>query len=305
MKVFLSWSGRVSHEVALAFKEWLPLVIQSIDPYVSSEDIQKGARWSAEVEKALAESRFSIICLTEDNLTAPWLNFEAGALSKAIANAQVNVCPFLFNIRQSAVEGPLSQFQSVRNERDEIVKLLSTVNAAAKGDKEDVTPKILEKSFEAFWPHLEKQLATIATQHAAAPTPRRSAEDVLEDILEIVRSQQRLAATREDVARMTDLVRDQLSMLEGRRDSLLTNYIKGVLVPSSFLGVSVDSSVPGSAVPGIPIDDGSYSQFLGTVFDQSHTKNPVIPPPPPKATPDGPSPGKTTSTSGDSEREKK
>ena len=113
MKVFVSWSGAVSHEVALAFKEWLPLVIQSIDPYVSSEDIQKGARWSVDVEKALAESRFGIICLTEDNLTAPWINFEAGALSKAIENAQVNVCPFLFNIRQSSVEGPLSQFQSV------------------------------------------------------------------------------------------------------------------------------------------------------------------------------------------------
>ena len=49
MKVFLSWSGELSHKVALAFREWLPNVIQSIEPYVSSEDIDKGARWSAEM----------------------------------------------------------------------------------------------------------------------------------------------------------------------------------------------------------------------------------------------------------------
>ena len=42
MRVFVSWSGDVSHRVAIAFKEWLPLVIQSIDPYVSSEDNRKG-----------------------------------------------------------------------------------------------------------------------------------------------------------------------------------------------------------------------------------------------------------------------
>lgn len=184
MKVFVSWSGKVSREVALALKEWLPLVIQSIEPYVSSEDIQKGARWSSEIEKALSDSRFGIICLTEDNLIAPWVHFEAGALSKAIENSQVNVCPFLFNVRQASVEGPLSQFQSVRNERKEILKLVSDINLAAKSEHERVKPKILEQSFQAFWPELEEKLKNIADGSSAVPAPKRNFDDVLEEILE-------------------------------------------------------------------------------------------------------------------------
>lgn len=64
MKVFLGWSGSTSHKVALAFHDWLPKVIQAIKPYVSSEDIAKGARWATEIAKELESSNFGIISQT-------------------------------------------------------------------------------------------------------------------------------------------------------------------------------------------------------------------------------------------------
>ena len=87
MRVFISWSGNKSHKVALVFRDWLPSVIQSIEPYVSSEDIDKGARWSTDIAKELENSTFGILCVTKDNLEAPWLSFEAGALSKTMDKA--------------------------------------------------------------------------------------------------------------------------------------------------------------------------------------------------------------------------
>lgn len=97
MKVFISWSGNKSHHVALVFRDWLPSVIQSIKPYVSSEDIDKGARWSTDIATELENSTFGILCVTKDNINAPWLSFEAGALSKTMDKSFVS--PFLFDIR--------------------------------------------------------------------------------------------------------------------------------------------------------------------------------------------------------------
>lgn len=97
MKVFLSWSGHKSHQVALVLRDWLPSVIQSLTPYVSSEDIDKGARWSTDIAKELEDSTFGILCVTKDNLEAPWLLFEAGALSKMMRVSKKYLAPSIYS----------------------------------------------------------------------------------------------------------------------------------------------------------------------------------------------------------------
>src|SRR6266403_3949719 len=99
MKVFISWSGPISNKVAVLLRDWLPSVIQAVEPYVSSEDIDKGARWSTDIAKELEAAHFGILCITPDNISAPWINFEAGALSKALDKSKV--VPLLVGVKKS------------------------------------------------------------------------------------------------------------------------------------------------------------------------------------------------------------
>lgn len=143
MKVFLSWSGDLSHKTAKVFRDWLPSVIQSIVPYVSSEDIDKGARWSTDIANELENSSFGILCVTKDNVDAPWLSFEAGALSKTIDKSFVS--PFLFDIKRVEVSGPILQFQSTVFEKDDLRKLVGTLNKAC--NSEALSEERLDRAF--------------------------------------------------------------------------------------------------------------------------------------------------------------
>ena len=62
----------------------MPAVLRFVEPWVSSEDIPKGTRWGIQLASELEGTHSGIICLVHDNLTEPWLDFEAGALSKSI-----------------------------------------------------------------------------------------------------------------------------------------------------------------------------------------------------------------------------
>ena len=193
MKVFISWSGETSQKVATVFREWLPSVIQSIEPYVSSEDIDKGARWSTDIAKELADSTFGILCVTKENLEAPWLSFEAGALSKTMEKSFVT--PFLFDIKRSEVQGPILQFQSTIFKKDDIKKMIKTLNSAS-GDKK-IADERLEKAFDVWYPTLEKELNNIKSdskdkENGKKPNQSNDAPEILEEILELSRDNQKL-----------------------------------------------------------------------------------------------------------------
>lgn len=109
MRVFLSWSGERSRAIAEVLKEWLPSVLQAIRPYFSPEDTTKGSRWASEIAKELEASRIALLVITPENQEAPWLLFEAGALSKNLDRSRV--CPLLFGgMEPTDVKGPLVQF---------------------------------------------------------------------------------------------------------------------------------------------------------------------------------------------------
>lgn len=195
MKVFISWSGAKSKKVALIFRDWLPTVIQALEPFVSSEDIEKGARWNTDIAQELKESSFGLICVTKDNLSAPWLNFEAGALSKSIDNSYV--APLLFDVKPSELKGsPISQFQATSVNTEDIKRLIETLNAATGNC---LTTTRLNKAFELCYPDLEKSLnelrATFVEEDGDGlnETSNQNFDpNILEELLETVRNTQRL-----------------------------------------------------------------------------------------------------------------
>jgi TIR domain len=70
LKIFISWSGPRSQGVAEALHDWLPNVLQNVKPWLSANDIDKGAKWRQAVTGELEKSNFGLICLTPENLTS-------------------------------------------------------------------------------------------------------------------------------------------------------------------------------------------------------------------------------------------
>lgn len=189
MKVFISWSGQVSRSVALALRDWLPYVLNAIDPYVSSEDIDKGSRWSNQIARELDSSNFGIICVTKDNMDAPWLNFEAGALAKSFESGRVT--PFLLGITPADIQGPLSQFQATSPDHEDVEKLVRALNNVCE---HPISDERISETVAVWWPKLEKVLTSIASQEPAPAASRRELRDIMEEVLTISRATQRTLA---------------------------------------------------------------------------------------------------------------
>jgi len=188
MKVFLGWSGGRSYEVAKAFEEWLPKVIQAIDPFISSE-ISKGKRWGAVIADELEDTKVGIICLTKENLNENWILFEAGALSKT---KDAYVCTFLLDLKTTDIEEPLASFQHTTFEKGDIRKLMGTINETVeKSGEHSLRENLLNSTFDTFWSEIEAKVKDIVAKPSEVVLPSRDSQDMIEEILEIARRQDR------------------------------------------------------------------------------------------------------------------
>lgn len=186
MKVFISWSGEYSREVAEKLSVWVPSVIQSVDTFFSPDDIGKGENWNNVLSNELNDCNFGIICLTPENVAAPWIHFEAGALAKTLDSRLSSV---MFGINPSDVKGPLSRFQNTKFERNDFLKLLQAINAASDNS---LKPENLFYLFDALWERLNNEIRPIMKKyesiHMAPKVPSQTNDsEAIQEILSIVR----------------------------------------------------------------------------------------------------------------------
>jgi hypothetical protein len=184
--VFISWSGPRSKWIAEFFHGWLPLLVQSAKPWMSATDIEKGTRGLNEISNTLRTTKVAIVCLTPENLNAPWILYEAGASSKTI-DEKTRLCTYLLGgLEFQQVTGPLGMFQATNPTKEDTRALVRTINAAVSDSPVPVSN--LDLLFERMWPDLEQKLATIPESEQPV-APKRLVDDMVTELLEISRAQ--------------------------------------------------------------------------------------------------------------------
>lgn len=215
MKVFISWSGKLSQKIGEEIKNWIPAVLQSVKPYFTPSDIEKGSQWNASISKELEHSKIGIFIYTKDNLNSQWMLFEAGAISKTIDNSKV--CPILFGIDNSDFKGPLTQFQTSQFNKIDFKKLIRTINNSLGNLK--LEDKVFEEVFEMWWPKLENKINKILESYKVENISVRDDREIFEEVLALTRL----------IAKNTTNSRNSIKRLENNKldkfEKLVTEFI--------------------------------------------------------------------------------
>src|SRR5262245_4405337 len=148
LQVFLSWSGERSECLARYVYRSLPTIVPGIRVFYSPK-IDPGAIWPYVIPAAIRKSHVAILCITHENLSSPWLHFEAGAFWQRPAAADV-VCPLLLDVSSKELPGTLQLFESRSFNKRGFKELCQFL-----GRKARIPSNRVGDNFKMVWPGLE------------------------------------------------------------------------------------------------------------------------------------------------------
>lgn len=219
MKLFISWSGEFSGKVAKRLSIWIPTIIQTVDVFYSPDDIAKGENWGNRLTEELEQSNFGIVCLTPENVAAPWIHFEAGALSKA-ANSRVSA--IMLGVTPSDVKGPLARLQNTTFDRDDFYRLFQSINNSSDTP---LRPEVFNNAFDNSWQRLMDDVDPIIKAYVSRIPTQKAEND-----------------KREEHSRDSDALQEILRLvrkLDGRRNVPTSNFTPtSIFEPNELLGIS-------------------------------------------------------------------
>lgn len=172
--VFLSWSGARSKEMAAALHGWLPTMLQEVDPFFSDQDIGAGEEWDKSIHARLEGAKFAVICITEENVSAPWVNYEAGYLAAKVMGGTV---PWLLRLDPVGLKfSPLSRLMAKSADIDGTKHVVYAINQKLGSP---LSQSVLDSTFKKQWPDLDDLLSKIPASPTV--TPVRTEQDLLEE----------------------------------------------------------------------------------------------------------------------------
>ncbi|MBM4162207.1 MAG: hypothetical protein FJ217_14055 [Ignavibacteria bacterium] len=110
-----------------------------------------------------------------------------------------HVCTLLVGLEPSDIEQPLAQFQHTTTRQEDIRGLVRAINSAvSKSGEKGVADSLLDEVFDTYWPRLAKAFEATLAIKEQGETPQRSEREMLQEILELLRSQERRQLTALD-----------------------------------------------------------------------------------------------------------
>jgi hypothetical protein len=183
MRIFMSWSGDRSRAIAEEFKSFLSKVLQQTETFISSQDIELGSLGQNRVLLEVNERRFGLIFITPENKKSEWIHYEAGGLIKDLEKDRV--VPILFGIAKQNISPPLSQFQMIEFDKQQVFGLIKQINLATEKPVETTN---LSEVFEAFFSKVEEKINSVIADSPEKVQPRTT-EDILNELLQLSREQ--------------------------------------------------------------------------------------------------------------------
>jgi hypothetical protein len=229
MRVFLSWSGEQSRLLAHLLRDWLPNVIQSVQPWLAAADIAPGTAFSSEIGKAIGQAEIGIVCLTRANLQAPWLNYEVGMMSVG----GVPIIPLTLDLSPGEIVGALAQFQAAAVDKEGMRRVVDSINTRAE---HPVGDKLLSRAFDLFWPDFERNVSVILNTSVAGAVRTWGEVASAQPTVEMGDLARSIQALTEMVSQMRDRMVSQEIPPPSGGASLLADGGK----PMLFIGSSVE-----------------------------------------------------------------
>ncbi|MFJ6025127.1 TIR domain-containing protein [Brevundimonas sp. NPDC092305] len=148
---FISWSGDESRTIAENLKQLFGFVLASPQLFVASKDLKAGDVWFTEIAAQLDACDVGVIVVTPQNLTRPWLHFEAGAIAKRVGRSAA--IPLLCGVSTGELANtPLAQLQALSTSHVDIQALCHRLNELLELGLQE---SHIDTAFPVWWERFE------------------------------------------------------------------------------------------------------------------------------------------------------